>query len=75
VKIQGTSDLETEMRGVARSETAAPADAALPSVDAKQTALRATLDASIALAGEVTDAEIDAAIVAKRAELRRWHRA
>jgi len=33
--------------------------------------LRATLDASIALGGEVTDAELDAALGARSAELRR----
>ena len=38
--------------------------------EAKLLALRATLDASIALGGEVTDAELDAALSAKGAELR-----
>ncbi|MBI1868289.1 MAG: type II toxin-antitoxin system ParD family antitoxin [Methylocystis sp.] len=38
--------------------------------EAKLAALRATLDASIALGGEVTDEELDAAIAAKSAELR-----
>jgi antitoxin ParD1/3/4 len=38
--------------------------------EAKLVALRATLDASIALGGEVTDEELDAAITAKSAELR-----
>jgi antitoxin ParD1/3/4 len=38
--------------------------------EAKLLALRATLDASIALEGEVTDAELDAALSAKSAELR-----
>ena len=38
--------------------------------EAKLVALRATLDASIALGGEVTDAELDAALSAKGAELR-----
>ena len=39
--------------------------------EAKLTALRATLDASIAAGGEVTDAELDEAIAAKGEELRR----
>ena len=39
--------------------------------EAKLLALRATLEASIAMGGEVTDGEIDAAIAAKSAELRR----
>ena len=38
--------------------------------EAKLVALRATLDASIAQGGEVTDAELDAAISTKAAELR-----
>jgi antitoxin ParD1/3/4 len=38
--------------------------------EAKLVALRSTLDASIALGGEVTDAELDAALSAKGAELR-----
>lgn len=38
--------------------------------EAKLVALRATLDASIAAGGEVTDDELDAAIAAKSAELR-----
>ena len=37
--------------------------------EAKLLALRATLDASIAQGGEVADEELDAAIVAKSAEL------
>jgi antitoxin ParD1/3/4 len=37
--------------------------------EAKLVALRSTLDASIALGGEVTDAELDAALSAKGAEL------
>jgi antitoxin ParD1/3/4 len=39
--------------------------------EAKLVALRARLDASIALGGEVTEDELDAAITAKSAELRR----
>jgi antitoxin ParD1/3/4 len=38
--------------------------------EAKLAALRATLDASIAAGGEVSDDELDAAIAAKSAELR-----
>lgn len=38
--------------------------------EAKLAALRATLDASIALGGEVTDAELDTALAEKGAELR-----
>ncbi len=38
--------------------------------EAKLVALRATLDASIALGGQATDAELDAAVAAKSAELR-----
>ncbi len=38
--------------------------------EAKLLALRATLNASIAQGGEVTDAELDADIAAKSAELR-----
>jgi antitoxin ParD1/3/4 len=38
--------------------------------EARLIALRTTLDASIALGGEVTDEELDAAIAAKSAELR-----
>ncbi len=38
--------------------------------EARLLALRATLDASIALGGEVTDEELDAALAAKGAELR-----
>jgi antitoxin ParD1/3/4 len=38
--------------------------------EAKLAALRATLEASIAQGGEVTDAELDAAISTKAAELR-----
>jgi antitoxin ParD1/3/4 len=38
--------------------------------EAKLAALRATLDASIAQGGEVTDEELDAAIAAKSAELK-----
>jgi antitoxin ParD1/3/4 len=38
--------------------------------EAKLAALRAKLDASIAQGGEVTDAQLDAVIAAKRAELR-----
>jgi antitoxin ParD1/3/4 len=38
--------------------------------EVKLVALRATLDASIALGGEVTDEELDAALAAKSAELR-----
>ena len=38
--------------------------------EAKLLALRATLDASIAQGGEVTDGELDAALSAKGAELR-----
>jgi antitoxin ParD1/3/4 len=38
--------------------------------EARLIALRMTLDASIALGGEVTDEELDAAIAAKSAELR-----
>jgi antitoxin ParD1/3/4 len=38
--------------------------------EAKLVALRATLGASRALGGEVTDAELDAALAAKSAELR-----
>jgi antitoxin ParD1/3/4 len=38
--------------------------------EATLTALRETLNAAIALGGEVTDAELDAAIAAKSAELR-----
>jgi antitoxin ParD1/3/4 len=38
--------------------------------EAKLVALRATLDASIALGGQVTDVELDAAVAAKSAELR-----
>jgi antitoxin ParD1/3/4 len=38
--------------------------------EARLVALRATLDASIALGGQVTDAELDEAIAAKGAELR-----
>jgi antitoxin ParD1/3/4 len=38
--------------------------------EAKLAALRAPLDASIALGGEVTDAELDADIAAKSAELK-----
>jgi antitoxin ParD1/3/4 len=38
--------------------------------EAKLLALRATLDASIARGGEVSDAELDAAVAAKSAELR-----
>jgi len=38
--------------------------------EAKLVALRATLDASIAQGGEVTDAELDAAMSTKAAELR-----
>ena len=38
--------------------------------EAKLVALRATLDASIAVGGEVTDEELDDAIAAKSAELR-----
>ena len=37
--------------------------------EAKLHALRATLDASIARGGEVTDAELDAALAARGAEL------
>lgn len=39
--------------------------------EAKLASLRATLDASIAQGGEVTDAELDEALAAKSAELRR----
>ena len=38
--------------------------------EVKLAALRATLEASIALGGEVTDAELDAALAAKSAELK-----
>jgi antitoxin ParD1/3/4 len=38
--------------------------------EAKLVALRATLDASIAQGGQVTDEELDAAIAAKGAELK-----
>jgi antitoxin ParD1/3/4 len=38
--------------------------------EARLAALRATLDASIALGGEVTDAELDTALAEKGAELR-----
>ncbi len=38
--------------------------------EAKLLALRATLDASIARGGEVSDAELDAAVAARSAELR-----
>jgi antitoxin ParD1/3/4 len=38
--------------------------------EAKLLALRATLDASIAQGGEVTEAELDAVLAAKAAELR-----
>ncbi len=38
--------------------------------EAKLAALRATLDASIALGGEVTDAELDADLAGKSAELK-----
>ena len=38
--------------------------------EAKLLALRATLNASIAQGGEVTEAELDAALAAKAAELR-----
>jgi antitoxin ParD1/3/4 len=38
--------------------------------EVKLLALRATLDASIALGGEVTDAELDAALAGRSAELR-----
>jgi antitoxin ParD1/3/4 len=38
--------------------------------EAKLLALRATLEASIAQGGEVTDEELDAALAAKSAELR-----
>jgi antitoxin ParD1/3/4 len=38
--------------------------------EAKLLALRATLDASIGQGGDVTEAELDAAITAKAAELR-----
>jgi antitoxin ParD1/3/4 len=38
--------------------------------EAKLAALRATLDASIALGGEVTDAELDTALAEKGAEAR-----
>lgn len=39
--------------------------------EAKLVALRATLEASIAQGGEITDTELDAAIAAKSGELRR----
>jgi antitoxin ParD1/3/4 len=39
--------------------------------EAKLAALRATLDASVAQGGQVTDAELDAAIAAKSAELKK----
>ena len=39
--------------------------------EARLAALRATLNASIALGGEVTDAELDADLAARSAELRR----
>src|SRR5208282_5956841 len=40
MKIQRMDDLETEMRKVARGEIAAPADAALPSVDSAEALIR-----------------------------------
>lgn len=40
MKIQRMSELEAEMRGVARGEIAAPADAALPSVDSAEALIR-----------------------------------
>jgi predicted transcriptional regulator len=40
MKIQRMDDLEAEMRKVARGETAAPADAASPSVDSAEALIR-----------------------------------
>ena len=61
-------------RGVARFRQARPSARGCEFVEERETkllALRAALDDSIARGGEVTDAELDAALGARSAELRR----
>ena len=57
MKIQRLTELETEMRKVARGETAAPADAALPSVELTEALLRLLTPDNRSLLRTIRDAK------------------
>ena len=57
MKIQPMKDLITEMRAVARGETVAPADAALPSVESAEALLRLLTPDNRSLLRTIRDAK------------------
>ena len=57
MKIQRMSDLEAEMRKVARGEITAPADAALPSVDSTEALVRLLTPDNRSLLRTIRDAK------------------
>ena len=57
MKIQRMSDLEAEMRKVARGEITAPADAALPSVDSTEALIRLLTPDNRSLLRTIRDAK------------------